>query len=181
MLDLTDFLNTATHPHTAFIAVGGGAKLHVTFRAPDPARAEAAILAAAGEGLAALGLDPLTVLKAAAGQVPKGEAQAALTEVFAAMDDAAEKEFLRLVALADGAGIADVLGSWEAVLPTGAREAITGSPTAEACAALPPDLKKAILGAVNAAVLPVEKLDFLAGAPASSPGARRGGSGKAGS
>ncbi len=181
MLDLTNFLNTTAYPHTAEIAVGGGSKLAITLRAADASRLEAAVLAAVGAGLTTLGLGPLVTMKAVNGNPPKGEALSAFTEALKALDADADAELTRLMQLADGAGLADCIGSWEAVLPGGQREAFSGEVSPETCAALPADMKKAILNAVNAAALPVEKLDFLGQSPASSPGARRGGSGKAGS
>ncbi len=160
-LDLTDFLNSTAYPHTAEIATGGGSKLAITLRAADASRLEAALLSAVGAGLTALGLDPLVTMKAVNGNPPKGEALSAFTEALDALDAGGEAEFVRLMQIADGAAVADCIGSWEAVLPGGTREAFTGEVSAETCAALPADLKKAIMAAVNAAVLPVDKLAFL--------------------
>ncbi len=161
MLDLTDFLTSSQFTHTAEIGTGGGNKLAITFRAADASRLEAAVLAAVGAGLTALGLDPLVTMKAVNGNPPKGDAEAAFTEALKALDADGDAELTRLMQLADGAGLADCIGSWEAVLPGGQREAFTGEVTAETCAALPADMKKAIMAAVNAAVLPVDKLAFL--------------------
>ena len=162
MLDLTDFLTSGNaYPYTAELPLGGGNKLAVTYRASSAERAQAAILDATRDGLTALGFDPLTALKAAAGQMPKGAALTAFTAALEALDTAGEEAFAALMQQAEGASLADILGSLEAVLPTGAREAFEAEINAATCAALPGDVKRTILDLAAKAVLPADKLAFL--------------------
>ena len=160
-LNLTDFLNTGAYPHAAELPIGGGNKIAVTYRAADAERSRAAILDATREGLTALGLDPLTALKAMAGQMPKGDALTAFQSALEALDPAGEDEFARLMQTAEGASLADILGSLEAVLPGGKREAFDAEISAETCAALPSDVKRTLIQLATNAALPAEKLAFL--------------------
>lgn len=161
MLNLTDFLKSGTYPHTAEIALGGGNKLAVTYRAADPERSRAAILEATQDGLTALGLDALTALKAAAGQMLKGDALTQFQAAMEALDTAGEESFARLMQAAEGASLADIIGSLEAILPGGKREAFDAEITADTCAALPGDVKRTLIELANRAALPAEKLGFL--------------------
>lgn len=160
-LNLTDFLASGAYPHTAELAIGGGNRLAVTYRAADPERSRAAILDATREGLTSLGLDPLTALKAMAGQMPRGDALAAFQAALEALDPAGEDAFAKLMQTAEGASLADILGSLEAVLPGGKREAFDAGITAETCAALPGDVKRTLIELATRASLPAEKLGFL--------------------
>ncbi len=150
-LNLTDFLNTNRHPHSATIPLGGGDKLPVTYRANDAERAQAAILGAVGDDLTALGFEPRVTLAAAAGRVPAGEDGKRLKEAVDALDADGFARFQAVMKRAEGAAIADVLGSW------GFEDAITP----ESCASLPDDLQRTLLALSGAAVLPAERLDFL--------------------
>lgn len=161
MLNLTDFLNTGTYPYQAEINLSGGNKLAVTHRAADAERAQASILDATREGLTALGLDPLTALKVMAGQMPKGDALTNFQSALEALDTAGEDEFTRLMQTAEGASVADILGSMEAVLPGGKHEAFDAEISAETCAALPGDVKRTLIHLATHAALPAEKLGFL--------------------
>lgn len=150
-LDLTDFLTSGRHPHSADIPLGEGQSLAITYRAADSARARAAILAAAGAALIALGFDPEVVLNTAAGRVPKGDALREFQSALDALDGEGFARFQDALKLAEGAALADTLGSW------GFGDAITP----EACAKLPADLTKTILQLSAAAMLPAERLGLL--------------------
>ena len=168
MLDLTTFLASGTsYPYTADLPIGGGNKIAVTYRAADAERSRAAILDATKDGLTALGLDPLTALKAMAGQMPKGDALTAFQSALEALDTAGEDEFARLMQTAEGASLADILGSLEGVTSGGKREAFDAEITAETCATLPGDVKRTLIHLATSAALPAEKLAFLAGPPRS--------------
>lgn len=160
-LNLTEFLATGNYSHSAEIALGGGNKLAVTYRAADAGRSRAAILDATQDGLTALGLDPLTALKAMAGQMPRGDALTSFTAALEALDAAGEDAFTHLMQLAEGASLADVLGSLEAVTTGGKREAFDAELNAETCAGLPADVKRAMIQLATSASLPADRLSFL--------------------
>lgn len=160
-MNLTDFMNTAAFPHEATLLIGDGQKLAVTYRASDPARAKAAILAATGEELTALGFDPDVMLTAVAGRTPSGEEGKAFKDALDKLDGEGAARLQDVLRKADGAALADVLGSVEGITESGERVAMDGPVTAESCAALPADLTRAVLQLVAGACLPAEKLDFL--------------------
>ena len=160
-LNLTDFLNTGAHPYAAELPLGGGNKLALTYRAQDAERCRAAILDATREGFQALGFDPAVALKAAVGQMPKGDALTAFQSALDPLDAAGEDAYNALMQKALGASLADVVGTFTAVLPNGTREPLTDPLDADACASLPEDVKRAILQLAMSAALPAEKLSFL--------------------
>ncbi len=160
-MNLTDFLTSGTFPHEATLLIGGGKKLAITYRASDPARAKAAILAAAGEELTVLGFDPEVMLTAVAGRTPSGDEGKAFKDALDKLDGEGAARLQDTLRKADGAALADVLGSVEGITESGERVPMDGPVTAESCSAMPADLTRTILQLVAGACLPAEKLDFL--------------------
>jgi len=160
-MNLTDFLTSGTFPHEAILLIGGGKKLAITYRASDPARAKAAILAASGAELTVLGFDAEVMLTAVAGRTPSGDEGKAFKDALDNLDGEGAAHLQDTLRKADGAALADVLGSVEGITESGERVPMDSPVTAESCAALPADLTRAILQLVAGACLPAEKLDFL--------------------
>lgn len=160
-MNLTDFMNSAAFPHEATLLIGGGKKVAITFRASNPARAKDAILAASGAELTALGFDPEVMLTAVAGRTPSGDEGKAFKDALDKLDGEGAARLQDTLRKADGAALADVLGSAEGITESGERVPLEEAITADWCAALPADLTRTILQLVASACLPAEKLDFL--------------------
>ena len=151
---LDDLLAEQEYPHRASIAYGT-AKIEITYRDPRDG-AQARIEAAVGDDLRALGLDPtVTLTELRTGRKPVGEERIAAEKAVDALDTAGVNALVGILEVAEGAAIADVIGTWS----------LEDAVTPETCARLPASVRRAILELLRETVAPSEKLAFLAKSP----------------
>ncbi len=149
-LSLQELLDTPVYPFRASIALGGGRKLELSYRSA-PASATEAVKAYFTEALSALGIDPKVALRLIKGHLPTGEKGAQFQEAINALGDDADEKLQAIADHADGLALSLMIGSWN----------LTDAITPQVCAALPGEVKKAIVRLSEAVELPAERLSFL--------------------